>query len=687
MSVGVWFWPGDPDYYYDLFEMGVDVIITDYPKRVENQLKEYHSNKVYLEGCETIEKNYNNIASCTSCKKGYELIRISEQEKSLCKIKYELDSDFYTDLFGIKHKKNIYSIKLYKSSFGNHAICQKNKKTIFYFEWKFDLYDYDGTNYKINSKLGYDQLTEKNIEKLDFNNIEIYVDDNLINQNDFICKDLYHMDSFENGAIGIHCYFIYNGENKKSYNLEFRLFDNNGLSFVTYDNKYLIDKDSNVKLGKIAFNSNSDTICNNIKDPFQERISCINKIKNCMYCENENSCQKCNNGYSLFNGKCESSTKFENNVKYYTPNNGTSYDTCSSKIKNCEECSYKDYSFNKFHCSKCSNGLILNETYECVEDDINKSYDPIVITSNFDKKIKSGNKIEFKIKQIQENKYKLNNDEIIFEDTEKTRALYFKSCQKNQTNGIITSIKCEVSKNVIKGEYTVISDGQNISIQPGNSIKFTVGDSIGGMLLKGFSKIYYNNNIAINIIYFNILYYNPLIMIGDLFPFKVYLLGNKRASPYFRNLEEIYDYNISFPNCTVVSYSDEEKSAFGNISCLLPDYIPAGTYSKLQSEGFDISPYSKFNIVFTNDYNSSIFYDNEENIPLKRKSSSSSKAWLIWLIVVIFLLIIVGIATTIYFLRRKKTIQINKEADINNYNSKENADQTSNVISHDNINN
>ena len=686
MSVGVWFWPGDPDYYYDLFEMGVDVIITDYPKRVANQLKEYHSDKFYLEGCETIEKNYDNIASCTSCKNGYELIRISEQEKSLCKIKYELDSDFYTDHFGIYHKKNIYSIKLYKSPFGNNAICQKNKKNIFYFELKFDLYDYDGTNYKLNSKLGYDQLTAKNIKKLDFSNIEIYVDNSLINKDNFICKDLYSMDSYENGAIGILCFFLYNEENKDSYNVELRLFDDNDLSFVTYDNKYLINKDSNIKSGNITFNSNlnSDTICNKIKDPFQERISCINKIKNCMYCENENSCQKCNNGFTLFNGKCESSINFENNLKYFTSDNGTSFDICSSIISNCEECSYKDYSFNKFHCSKCSNGLILNEVYECAEDDTNKIYDTIVITSNFDTKIKSGDKIEFKIKQIQLNKYKLNNDEIIFEDVGKTKALYFKSCQKNQTNGIIISIICEVSKNIIKGEYTIISDGQNISIQPGNSIKFIVGDSIGGMLMKGLSKIYNNINTAINRINFYILYYNPLIMPGDLFPYKVYLLGNKTISTNLRNLEEIYDYNISFPNCTVISYSDEEKSAVGNISCYLPDYIPARTYSKLQSEGFDISPNSKLNIVFMNDYNVSKFDNNNDNIPLKIKSSSSSKAWLIWLIVAIVLLIIVGIVIIICILRRKEKNKNNIEVNINN-NSKKIVDQTSNVISHDKI--
>ena len=37
ITFAAWFWPGDPDYYYDLFELGVDVIITDYPINVSNQ--------------------------------------------------------------------------------------------------------------------------------------------------------------------------------------------------------------------------------------------------------------------------------------------------------------------------------------------------------------------------------------------------------------------------------------------------------------------------------------------------------------------------------------------------------------------------------------------------------------------------------------------------------------------------
>ena len=187
MTLAAWFWPSEPDYYYDLFEMGVDVIITDYPIKVQTQLKEYKEDKIYLEGCEAIKKNSDNITTCLSCKNRYELIRIPEQQKSVCILKYELDQDFYTnDVNGIYFRKNMYSIQIYKSPFDNFAICQKNKKNIFYFEWKFDLYDYDGNKYKIKTLLDYELLTEKIIAKLDFSNINIFINDNLINKKNII---------------------------------------------------------------------------------------------------------------------------------------------------------------------------------------------------------------------------------------------------------------------------------------------------------------------------------------------------------------------------------------------------------------------------------------------------------------------------------------------------------------------
>jgi hypothetical protein len=219
-------------------------------------------------------------------------------------------------------------------------------------------------------------------------------------------------------------------------------------------------------------------------------------------------------------------------------------------------------------------------------------------------------------------------------------------------------IRCKASNNLLRGDYSLISDGQNALIQPGKIIKFTVKDSIGGMFTQSISRSFDTTKEPLISINFNILYYNSEIKPGDLFPYIVYLFGNKGISNRNRNLEEKYEYNISFPNCTVVSYSDEDKTAIGNISCYVPNYIPAGTYTKLQSDGFDVSPTSKINIVFTDDYNASKFdnlddLDNPEYIPKKSSSNSSSKILIIWIIISIVLLAAIIITIIVCISKRK----------------------------------
>lgn len=63
----------------------------------------------------------------------------------------------------------------------------------------------------------------------------------------------------------------------------------------------------------------------------------------------------------------------------------------------------------------------------------------------------------------------------------------------------IISITCNVSKNnIIKGEYTIISEGQNIFIELGNSIRFIVDDSYGVMVLKLVSDTFDNTRKSIS---------------------------------------------------------------------------------------------------------------------------------------------------------------------------------------------
>ena len=375
MTVGVWFW-NEPTEHKKFFEIGVDVIITDYPILVAEQLEKFKSDENYLEGCKNSVKNDNtDLQNCKKCEKGYELVEIQEENRQLCKLNYEIDPDLYNkNALNIYREKKIVAIKMLYSPFDKYYICQKNGKTIFYFEWRFDLYGYDSkyynylTKYILSDKSGYSKLNEKQIKKLNFSRIQIYVDKNLINQNDFLCIDLYDMDYYDTYRVmAAHCYFIYKGEEKSSYYVKFRLFDDNYISFVTYEDTYLINEDSWGKYDTIRFYNDSSpcSFCEKMKDPFLERASCINKIDNCMYCQNENSCIKCNYGFSLFNGQCLPSINFEYNFQYYTPDSGINYYKCSSKISNCEKCSYNDFLFNKFHCSQCSKGLSLNKTFEC----------------------------------------------------------------------------------------------------------------------------------------------------------------------------------------------------------------------------------------------------------------------------------------------------------------------------------
>ena len=139
---------------------------------------------------------------------------------------------------------------------------------------------------------------------------------------------------------------------------------------------------------------------------------------------------------------------------------------------------------------------------------------------------------------------------------------------------------------------------------------------------------------------------------GDLFPYRVYLSGNKAYRSRMRNLDEKYDYNISFPNCTAVSYSEVDSSAIGNLRCAIPNYVPGGTYTKLSSNGFDVSPNSQVNVVFLGDYN---YTKLTSTLSKSKSSSSSSKTWIIWLVAGILLLILVIIVIIACISNRKSS--------------------------------
>ena len=169
---------------------------------------------------------------------------------------------------------------------------------------------------------------------------------------------------------------------------------------------------------------------------------------------------------------------------------------------------------------------------------------PIIITNSIEQKINKGEPIIFQISPIDPTKYYLQNKEIIFSDDTKSKFLYLKYCQESRSYNMITSIRCTVSNNIMKGNYTTLEDGQNISILSGQKINLISDETTGGF----FTETIYqsiNTNLTEELkksfsLTFNILYYSSSLKPGDLFPHRVYLYGIRRSSKTIRNLDFPY---------------------------------------------------------------------------------------------------------------------------------------------------
>ena len=335
---------------------------------------------------------------------------------------------------------------------------------------------------------------------------------------------------------------------------------------------------------------------------------------------------------------------------------------------------------NKRYIINFSNNIIVNNGIISIdynnETDSNSNegnstqdlndYSPIVITNSINKVINKGDKILFEITPINAEKYYLDNNEIIFVDQTQTKALYLKKCEEYINDSQIISINCTVSNNIMKANYTSIANGQHIYISTGQEINLIGNLSIGG----AFSEVL-DKEIDTNLtssekmdfsIKFEILYYNSEIKPSNIFPHNVFLYGIRKSS--LRNLDDnSYNCNISFKNCIAGDYSFEEPSAIGSINCRFPDYVPAGTYVKLESDGFDNMPNSKVNLVFKNDFirDSNTFYpiDGDDH----KKSSSSSNKWKVWVVIgiLVFVLLIIIIIACIH--NRKSRCE-NRDIDI-----------------------
>ena len=125
---------------------------------------------------------------------------------------------------------------------------------------------------------------------------------------------------------------------------------------------------------------------------------------------------------------------------------------------------------------------------------------------------------------------------------------------------MVESISCIVSNNIVRGNYISLVSGQDISIAEGKTVNLTCNNSYGGSFSADMIRTINANiskkeklNYSIN---FEIIYYDQNLKPNDLFPYPVFLYGNKKSSK-LRNLDSEAKYGIHFlfPNCTMGLYN------------------------------------------------------------------------------------------------------------------------------------
>ena len=418
----------------------------------------------------------------------------------------------------------------------------------------------------------------------------------------------------------------------------------------------------------------------------------------------------------VINIKCNSFRKIENEnmALIFIPNDASNYvqtESCilsegiissfSCKLPNVlpdgvyhvQSPSNNRYIINYSNNIIIQNGLIsINDNNEGNNNEGNSTqeYSPIIITNSVNRVINKGDRISFDITPINADKYYLENDEIIFVDKSQTKALYLKNCEKNTYNNQIISIVCKVSNNIMKANYTTIANGQPIYISTGEEINLigtsSTGGAFSGVLVQEINTNLTSSQKRTFSINLEILYYNSQIKPSDQFPHKVLLYGVRDSS--MRNLaDNSYNYQFEFPNCTAGDYSIEEPNAIGSIKCRFPDFVPAGTYSKLESDGFDNMPNSKVNLIFKRDFNrnsnpnSTIDDDFFPHLSAKDDSSSSSKKWIIWVIIAILVVVLIVIVVIACVVNKKDDGEENDETSKSNDSKNDSNNSQSNMKS------
>ena len=286
-------------------------------------------------------------------------------------------------------------------------------------------------------------------------------------------------------------------------------------------------------------------------------------------------------------------------------------------------------------------------------------YSPLIIIYSKEQIISKGDKVKFDIYPIPQEEYNLDNNEVILLNARGDKALHLKYCHQNIKNKTVYSIQCTVSNNMMKDNYTNLYSNQIISLLGSQNMNLIGSSSNGGILKNSFSQIVDSNLTSsqkqnFNIT-FDVLYYNSKIKPGNKFPHNIFLYGVKKNSRKLDDQTTVYDSQITLRNCTAGDYSTEDYNAIGSITCRVPDFVPAGTYSKLESDGIDINPQNSINLIFEKDFNRSSEVKNQnKNSDTNEKKSSSkrSKDWIAWLIVGIVAVVLPLIVIVILICRK-----------------------------------
>lgn len=350
---------------------------------------------------------------------------------------------------------------------------------------------------------------------------------------------------------------------------------------------------------------------------------------------------------------------------------------------------FNDFNFTYSKDIEIKNGLIICGNINSLKQKYsNEYYSSLILIYSKEKVVTPGERINFQVYPIPQEEYNLENDEIILLNKEKDKSLNLKYCHQKINNKYVVSVQCTVSNNIIKGNYTSLYSDQIASLANGQTINLIVKDNNGGIVRSGNNREIMTNLTTAEkqnfTLAFNVLYYNSNLRPGEEFPHRVYLYGTKKNSNK-RRLDDVYDSQVIFQNCTTQIYS-QDFSAIGTLVCPAPNFIPAGTYTKLESDGFDSNIQAPVNIYFDRDFNKSSTsnigenknYENgnstdfEDDFSKEEDDSSSggSKDWIVWLVVGILAVVLIAMIITI--LAFKKNENEDDSNDVQNVNNTSN---------------